>query len=69
MEHGIVYFPLSVSELSKENTENSPDIFVVAVGDHVVVKQDKNMGFSFTEEKNMKVLQLSQTSEPWKNLV
>ena len=67
-----------VSEISKENTENSPDIFVVernwqevntkslllkitqfwqdemhlAVGDHVVVKQDKNMGFSFTEEKN-----------------
>ena len=68
----------SVSEMSKENTENSPDIFVVernwhevstksllleiqqfwqeemhlAVGDHVVVKQDKNMCFSFTEEKN-----------------
>ena len=68
----------SVSELSKENTENSSFIFVVernwqevstksllleikqvwqdkmhlAVGDHVVVKQDKNMGFSITEEKN-----------------
>ena len=68
----------SVSEMSKENTENSPDVFVVernwqevstksllleikqiwqdkmhlAVGDHVVVKQDKNMGFSFTEDKN-----------------
>ena len=68
----------SVSEMSKEKTENSPDIFAVernwkevstkslllemkqnwqdemhlAVGDHVVVKQDKNMGFSFTEEKN-----------------
>ena len=68
----------SVSEMSEENTENSPDIFVLernwqevstksllleikqiwqdemhlAVGDHVVVKQDKNMGFSFTEEKN-----------------
>ena len=68
----------SVSEMSKENTENSPDIFVVernwqefrtksllleikqiwqdemhlAVGDHVVAKQDKNMGYSFTEEKN-----------------
>ena len=68
----------SVSEMSKENSKNPPDIFVVernwqevstksllleikqiwqdemhlAVGDHVVVKQDKNMGFSFTEEKN-----------------
>ena len=67
-----------VSQMSKENTENSPDIFVVernwqevstksllleikqiwqdemhlAVDDHVVVKQDRNMGFSFTEEKN-----------------
>ena len=68
----------SVSEMSKEYSENSPNIFVVernwqdvstkslhleikqiwqdemhlAVGDHVVVKQDKNMGFSFTEENN-----------------
>ena len=68
----------SVSEMSKENTENSPDIFVVernwqevstkpfllenkqvwqdemhlAVSDHMIVKQDKNMGFSFTEETN-----------------
>ena len=80
----------SVSEMSKENTENSPDVFVVerncqflsttnmsgewlevstksllleikqiwqdemhlAVGDHVVVKQVKDMGFSSTEEKN-----------------
>ena len=68
----------SVSEMSKENSEKSPDLFVVernwqevstksllleikqncqdemhlAVGDHVVVKQDTNMGFSFTEEKN-----------------
>ena len=67
----------SVSEMSKENTENSPDVFAVernwqefsnksllleikqiwqdemhlAVGDHVVVKQDKHMGFSFTEGK------------------
>ena len=64
--------------MSKANTENSPDIFVVernwqevstkslllkikqiwqdemhlAVSDHVVVKQDKKMGFCFTEEKN-----------------
>ena len=64
--------------MSKENTENSPDIFVVernwqedstkpllleikqvwqdemhlAVGDHMVVKQDANVGFSITEEKN-----------------
>ena len=68
----------SVSEMSKENTENSPDIFVVernwqevstkplllenkqvwqdemhlAVSDHMIVKHDKNMGFSFTEGKN-----------------
>ena len=68
----------SVSEISKENTENSPDIFVeernrqevskkslllelkhfwqdethLAVGDRMVVKQDNNMGFSITEEKN-----------------
>ena len=68
----------SVSEMSKENTENSPDIFVVernwqkvstkpllleikqvwqdemhlAVSDHMIVEQDKNMGFSFVEEKN-----------------
>ena len=68
----------SVSEMSKEYSENSPNILVVernwqdvstkslhleikqiwqdemhlAVGDHVVVKQDKNMGFSFTEENN-----------------
>ena len=68
----------SVSEMSKEYSENSPNIFVVernwqdvstkslhleikqiwqdemhlAVDDHVVVKQDKNMGFSFTEENN-----------------
>ena len=86
----------SVSEMSKENTENSPDIFVVErnwqkvstkslllevkqiwqderhlpVGDHVVVKQDKKMGFSLQKKKNdIKVLQLSQTSEPWKKLV
>ena len=68
----------SVSEMSKDYSENSLDIFAVernwqevstksllleikqtwqdemhlAVGDHVVVKHDKNMGFSFTEEKN-----------------
>ena len=68
----------SVSEMSKENTENSPDIFVVernwqevstkpllleikqvwqdemhlAVSDHMIVEQDKNMGFSIVEEKN-----------------
>ena len=81
----------SVSELSKENTENSPDIFVVernwqevstkpllleikqvwqdemhlALSDHMIVEQDKNMGFSIVGEKNnMKVLQLNQTSEP-----
>ena len=67
-----------VSEMSKENTENSPDIFVVernwqevstkpllleikqvwqnemhlAVSDHMIVEQDKNMGFSIVEEKN-----------------
>ena len=67
----------SVSEMSKENTENSPDIFVVernwqevstkplllenkqvwqdemhlAVSDHMIVEQDKNMGFSIVEEK------------------
>ena len=72
------YTSHSVSEMSKENTENSPDIFVVernwqevstksllleikqiwqdemhlSVGDHVVVKQDKKLAFSFTEEKN-----------------
>ena len=64
--------------MSKENTENSPDIFVVernwqevstkplllenkqvwqdemhlAVSDHLIVEQDKNMGFSIVEEKN-----------------
>ena len=68
----------SVSEMSKENTENSPDIFVVernwqevstkplllenkqvwqdemhlAVSDHMIVEQDKSMGFSIVEEKN-----------------
>ena len=68
----------SVSEMSKENTENSPDIFVVernwqevstkpllleikqvwqdemhlAVSDHMIVEQDKNMGFSLVEEMN-----------------
>ena len=68
----------SVSEMSKENTENSPDIFVVernwqevstkpllleikqvwqdemhiAPSDHMIVEQDKNMGFSIVEEKN-----------------
>ena len=68
----------SVSEMSKENTENSPDLFVVernwqevstkplllenkqvwqdemhlAVSDHMIVEQDKNMGFSIVEEKN-----------------
>ena len=68
----------SVSEMSKENTENSPDIFVVernwqevstkpllleikqvwqdemhlAVSDHMIVEQDKNMEFSVVEEKN-----------------
>ena len=68
----------SVSEMSKENTENSPDKFVVernwqevstkpllleikqvwqdemhlAVSDHMIVEQDKNMGFSIVEEKN-----------------
>ena len=68
----------SVSEMSKENTENSPDIFVVernwqevstkpllleikqvwqdemhlVVSDHMIVEQDKNMGFSIVEEKN-----------------
>ena len=67
----------SVSQMSKENTENSPDIFVVernwqevstkplllenkqvwqdemhlAVSDHMIVEQDKNMGFSIVEEK------------------
>ena len=86
----------SVSEMSKENTENSPDNFVVernwqevstkpllleikqvwqdemhlAVSDHMIVEQDENMGFSIVEERtNMKVLQLNQTSEPWKNLL
>ena len=65
----------SVSDMSKENTESLPDIFVVErnwqevstkslvleikqiwqdemhlpVGDHMVVKQDENMGFSITE--------------------
>ena len=68
----------SVSEMLEENTENSPEIFVVernrqevstktllleikqirqdkmhlTVSDHMIVEQDKNMGFSFTEEKN-----------------
>ena len=68
----------SVSEMSKENTENSPDIFDVernwlevstkpllweikqvwqdemhlAVSDHMIVEQDKNMGFSIVEEKS-----------------
>ena len=68
----------SVSEMSKENSENSPNIFVVernwqevstkpllleikqiwqdemhlAVSDHMIVEQDKNMGFSIVEEKN-----------------
>ena len=68
----------SVSEMSKENTENSPDIFVaernwqevstkpllleikrewqhemhLAVSDHMIVEQDKIMGFSIVEEKN-----------------
>ena len=68
----------SVSEMSTENTENSPDIFVVernwqevstksllleikqvwqdemhlAVSDHMIVEQDKIMGFSIVEEKN-----------------
>ena len=68
----------SVSEMSKESTENSPDIFVVernwqevttkplllenkqvwqdemhlAVSDHMIVEQDKNMGFPIVEEKN-----------------
>ena len=67
----------SVSEMSKENSENLPDIFVVernwqevstkplllenkqvwqdemhlAVSDHMIVEQDKNMGFSIVEEK------------------
>ena len=42
----------------------------LALGDHVVVNQDKNMG-SHLQKKgtDMKVLQLNQTSEPWKNLV
>ena len=74
-----LYIPhCSVSEMSKENTEYSPDIFVVernwqevstkpllleikqvwqdemhlAVSDHMIVEQDKNMGFSIVEEKN-----------------
>ena len=68
----------SVSEMSKEYSENSPNKFVVernwqevstkpllleikqiwkdemhlAVSDHMIVEQDKNMGFSFTEENN-----------------
>ena len=68
----------SVSEMSEENTENSPDMFVVernwqevstkplllenkqvwqdemhlAVSDHMIVEQDKSMGFSIVEEKN-----------------
>ena len=68
----------SVSEMLEENTENSPEIFVVernrqevstkslhleikqiwqdemhlAVGDHMVVKPDENMGFPMVEEKN-----------------
>ena len=74
----------SVSETSKENTENSPDIFVVernwqevstkslvleikqiwqdemhlAAGDHVVVKQDKNIWVFQLQKKrtDMKVL-------------
>ena len=88
--------PCSVSETSKEKTENSPDIFVVernwqevstksllleikqfwqnemhlAVGDHVVVKQDKKWASHIQKKKtDMKVLQLNHTSEPWKNLV
>ena len=82
----------SVSEMSKENTENSPDIFVVekklagtksllleikqiwqdemhlAVGDHVAVKT-KKVSHLQKKKTDMKVLQLNQTSEPWKNLV
>ena len=68
----------SVSEMPEENTDNSPDIFVVernrqevstksllleikqirqdvmhlTVSDHMIVEQEENMGFSFTEEKN-----------------
>ena len=57
----------SVSGMSKEKTENSPDIFVVernwqevkrqdemhqAVSGHMIVEQDENMGFSIVEEKN-----------------
>ena len=86
----------SVSEMSKENTTDSPDIFVVernwhevstkslllkikqiwqdemhlAVGDHVVVKQDKKWVSHLQKKRtDLKVLQLNQTSEPWKNSV
>ena len=88
--------PCSVSEMSKEKTENSPDKFIVernwqevstksllleikqiwqeekhlALGDHMVVKQDKKWVSQLQKKRmDMKVLQLNQTSEPWKNLV
>ena len=43
---------VSTKSLHMEIKQIWQDEMHLAVGDHVVVKQDKNMGFSFTEENN-----------------